>query len=408
MQEQVLNRTSADSGLGTASPGLIYLDFNATTPIDPAVAQAMLPYLYEHFGNPSSAHPLGAATRSAVERARAEVAGLIRAHPEEIVFTSGGSESNNTVIKGVAAAFGGRACHIITSATEHPAVIEPCRALESAGIHITVLPVDGAGRLDPEDVAHALTPQTILVSVMHANNEVGTIQPIAKIAQIAHRHGALMHTDAAQTAGKIPVRAPELGVDFLSIAGHKLYAPKGVGALYIRSGISLPPLIHGAGHENGRRAGTENVLEIVGLGEACRLASDRLNETMAHCKAMRDRLWNALFQELDSIRRNGDPDNGLPNTLSVSFRGIDAALLLHEISNRVAASAGAACHAQGIKISAVLEAMRVPREYAIGTVRFSVGRTSIPSEIDEAALTVITAVRRMRKSRSQESESGSQ
>lgn len=408
MQNPEVNGRSRDGESGPALPGLIYLDFNATTPIDPQVAQAMLPYLYGHFGNPSSAHPFGAAARGAVELARAWVAGLIGTRPEEIVFTSGGSESNNTVIKGVAAALGTRGRHMITSAVEHPAVIEPCRALESDGFHITVLPVDGAGRIDPDDVARAITSQTILISIMHANNEVGTIQPIAKIAQIAHRHGVLMHTDAAQSAGKIPVRAAELGIDFLSIAGHKLYAPKGVGALYIRSGIHLPQLIHGAGHERGRRAGTENVLEIVGLGEACRLAGERLDGTMAHCMAMRDRLWNVLSRALDSIRRNGDPENGLPNTLSVSFRALDATTLLAEIGDRVAASAGAACHAHGVKISAVLEAMKVPPDYAMGTVRFSVGRTTTAGEIDEAAQTVIAAVRRTRRKGSQESGDSSQ
>jgi cysteine desulfurase NifS/selenium donor protein len=376
----------------------IYLDFNATTPVDSLVAEAMLPYLYAHFGNPSSAHPLGATVRLALERARIQVARLIGARPEEILFTSGGSESNNTVIKGVAAALGTRGRHMIISAVEHPAVLEPCRALEAEGFRITVLPVDGAGRVDPEDVARALTPETILISIMHANNEVGTIQPIARIAEIARRHAVLLHTDAAQSAGKIPVHVENLGVDFLSIAGHKLYAPKGVGALYVRFGIELPQLIHGAGHEHGRRAGTENVLGIVGLGKACELATERLDSTMAHCRAMRDRLWHGLEHALDSIRRNGDEDNGLPNTLSVSFRSIDAGTLLAEIGDRVAASAGAACHAQGVTVSTVLEAMRVPLEYAMGTVRFSVGRSTTAEEIDAAIDIVVGAARRLTRS----------
>ncbi len=374
---------------------MIYLDFNATTPIDPQVAEAMLPYLYEHFGNPSSAHAFGAAARLAVERARIRVAGLIGARPEEIVFTSGGSESNNTVIKGVAGALKSRGRHIIVSAVEHPAVLEPCRALEADGFRITVLPVDRAGRVRPEDVGKALTPETILISIMHANNEVGTIQPIARIAEIARRNSVLLHTDAAQSVGKIPVLVEQLGVDFLSIAGHKLYAPKGIGALYIRSGVSLPQLIHGAGHELGRRAGTENVPEIVGLGEACALASEHLADTMAHCRAMRDRLWTGLAGAVDSLQRNGDPDDGLPNTLSISFPGIDAGTLLAEIGDRVAASAGAACHAQGVTVSPVLEAMQVPLEYAMGTVRFSAGRTTTPKEIDDAIEIVAQAVRNM-------------
>ncbi|MBZ5496737.1 MAG: selenide, water dikinase SelD [Acidobacteriia bacterium] len=394
-QDRQAARPAQEDGIRQRSQAPIYLDFNATTPIAPEVADAMLPYLYEHFGNPSSAHPLGAAAKLAVERARIQVARLIGAHPEEILLTSGGSESNNTTIKGVAAALKSRGRHIITSAVEHPAVLEPCRALEADGYQITILPVDSAGRVDPEDVARALTPETILVTIMHANNEVGTIQPIARIVDIAHRQGALVHTDAAQSVGKIPVRVDDLGIDFLTIAGHKLYAPKGVGALYMRSGIRLPQLIHGAAHELGRRAGTENVLGIVGLGKACELCAERLDGTMAHCRAMRDRLWHGLEQGLDSLRRNGDPDEGLPNTLSVSFRGIDAATLLAEIGDRVAASAGAACHAQGVTVSSVLEAMKIPLEYAMGTVRFSVGRSTTAEEIDAAVGIVVAAARRL-------------
>ncbi len=373
----------------------IYLDFNATTPVDPAVAEEMLPYLHEHFGNPSSTHPYGVATKQAIERARARVAGLIGCGAEEIVFTSGGSESNNMVIQGVAASLRSRGRHIVTSAVEHPAVLEPCEALEAEGYRVTVLPVDHLGRVDPADVSGAITPETILISIMHANNEVGTIQPIASIAAIARERGVLLHTDAAQSAGKIPVNVNDLGVDFLSIAGHKLYAPKGVGALYIRSGRDLPRLIHGAGHEAGRRAGTENVLEIVGLGKACAIAAERLDATASHCRATRDRLREALSRSLEGVRWNGDLENGLPNTLSASFRGIDAATLLAEIGDRVAASAGAACHAEGMDLSTVLQAMNVPLEYAMGTVRFSVGRSTTPDEIDAAAAIVVEAVRRL-------------
>ena len=376
----------------------IYLDYNATTPIDRRVAEAMVPYLYEHFGNPSSAHPYGVDAKRAVERARAQVAALLGCQPAGIVFTSGGSESNNSAIKGVAAAYRERGNHVITSAVEHPAVLEPCRWLESQGYRVTVLPVDEHGMVDPADVERAITPDTILVTIMHANNEVGTIQPIAEIAAIAHRHGALMHTDAAQSVGKIRVRVDELGVDLLSVAGHKLYAPKGVGALYIRSGVKLTKFVHGADHEANRRAGTENVLEIVGLGQAAEIAGRDLSRNMAHMRAMRDRLWAGLTRELDTpglLRLNGHPDERLPNTLSVGFRSIEANTLLSEIGEQVAASAGAACHADQVDVSTVLQAMQVPLEYAMGTVRFSVGKMTTAEEIDRAVEVVSGAVRRL-------------
>jgi selenium donor protein len=324
------------------------------------------------------------------------VADLIGARPEEIVFTSGGSEANNTVISGVARLLRSRGRHVVTSAVEHPAVLEPCAALEAEGFRVTLVPVDGAGRVDPADVARALTPDTILVSVMHANNEVGTIQPVAEVARISRERGILVHTDAAQSLGKIPVDVGALGVDFLSVAGHKLYAPKGVGALYVRAGVDLPRLVHGASHESGRRAGTENVLEIVGLGEACAIAQRDLEANRLHFQAMRDRLWSGLAEEIDDLRRNGDPEACLPNTLSVGIGGIEASTLLAEIGDRVAASAGAACHAAGIELSTVLEAMHLPMRYAMGTVRFSVGRGTTEKEIDEAIGIVADAVRRLR------------
>jgi cysteine desulfurase NifS/selenium donor protein len=374
----------------------IYLDYNATTPVDPAVAEAMLPFLYEHFGNPSSSHPYGAVARGAVEKARGQVARLLGARPEEIVFTSGGSEANNTVILGVARLLRSRGRHVVTSAVEHPAVLEPCAALAADGFRVTRVPVDEAGRVDPAEVARALTPETILVSVMHANNEVGTIEPVAEIARLARERGILVHTDAAQSVGKIPVDVGELGVDFLSLAGHKLYAPKGVGALYVRAGVELPRFVHGASHESGRRAGTENVLEIVGLGEACAITQRDLEANGRHFRAMRDRLWAGLTREIEDLRRNGDPEAGLPNTLSVGIGGVEASTLLAEIGDRVAASAGAACHAAGVEVSTVLEAMRVPMRYAMGTVRFSGGRGTTEGEIDEAVRIVAEAVRRLR------------
>ena len=375
----------------------IYLDYNATTPIAREVAEAMVPYLYEHFGNPSSSHLFGVATKLAVQTARTQVAALLGCQPGEVIFTSGGTESNNYAIKGAALAWRERGNHVITSAVEHPAVVEVCAWLEEQGYRVTVLPVDAYGLVDPADLERAITPGTLLVTVMQANNEVGTIQPIAELAEIAHHHGALMHTDAAQAVGKIPVNVDELGVDLLSVAGHKLYAPKGIGALYARTGVRLAPLMHGAGHEGGRRPGTENVLEIVGLGKACEVAGRDLEQNMAHFGAMRDRLYQGLARELgeQAVKLNGHPEKRLPNTLSLSFRGVEANTLLSEIGEEVAASAGAACHADEVDVSAVLEAMQVPVEWAMGTVRFSVGRGTTSGEIDRAVETVAGAVRRL-------------
>jgi cysteine desulfurase len=377
----------------------IYLDYNATTPIAGEVAEGMLPYLYERFGNPSSNHPYGAVTKGAVDAARDQVASLLGCQPGEVVFTSGGTESNNYAIKGIALAHRHRGNHIITSAVEHPAVVEVCRWLEQEGFRVTVLPVDRYGLVDPADLERAMTPGTLLVTVMHANNEVGTVQPIAELAAIARRHGALVHTDAAQSLAKIPVEVDDLGVDLLSLAGHKLYAPKGIGALYVRSGVELAPLLHGAGHEGGRRPGTENVLEIVGLGQACAIGGRDLEKNMAHFRALRDRLHEGLVRELGqgAVRLNGHPERRLPNTLSLSFRGVEANALLSEIGEQVAASAGAACHADRVDVSAVLEAMKVPVEWAMGTVRFSVGRGTTAGEVDRAVEVVAGAVRQPRR-----------
>lgn len=375
----------------------IYLDDNATTPIAREVAEAMAPYLYEHFGNPSSSHPYGVVAKRAVEEARAQVAAFLGCGATEVAFTSGGTESNNYAIKGAAFALRRSGNHIITSAVEHPAVVEVCRWLEHQGFRVTVLPVDEYGFVDPAELERAVTPDTILVTVMHANNEVGTIEPIAELARIAHRFGALMHTDAAQSVGKIPVDVDTLGVDLLSIAGHKLYAPKGIGALYIRAGTELAKQLQGAGQEGGRRPGTENVLEIVGLGKACELAARDLEKNAAHFRAMRDRLHHALLDEVgeDKVRLNGHLEERLPNTLSLSFRGIEANTLLSEIGEEVAASAGAACHADDIAVSAVLEAMKLPIDWAMGTVRFSVGRGTTGKEIDQAAGVISAAVHRL-------------
>jgi cysteine desulfurase NifS len=371
----------------------IYLDYNATTPVDPEVAEAMMPYLEEHFGNPSSSHWYGVQTRKAVENARQQVADLLECRPGDIVFTSGGTESNNYAIRGTALIDQSRGGHIITSAIEHPAVTEVCKHLEANGFKVTYLPVDGYGLVNPAEVEKAITPETILITVMHANNEVGTIQPITEIAGIAKRSGIVMHTDAAQSVGKIPTRVDDLRVDLLSIAGHKAYAPKGVGALYIRHGTSLEKLIHGADHEQNRRAGTENVLEITGLGKACEIAKRDLDKNTHHLKAMRARLLEKLELELGKLKVNGHPERSLPNTLSVSFPGLEADALLSDIDD-VAASAGAACHSDSVNISSVLTAMNVPLEDATGTIRFSTGRKTTENEIDRAAEIIAEAVKR--------------
>ncbi len=383
----------------------IYLDYNATTPVDRDVAAAMRPYLTGHFGNPSSSHSYGLRTREAVEKARGQVAGLIRCKPDEIVFTSGGTESNNYAIKGAALAGRGRGNHIITSSIEHPAVIEVCRYLEANGFRVTYLPVDESGLVDPVNVEKAITRETILITIMHANNEVGTIQPVRQIAELAGQRGVLLHTDAAQSTGKIPTTVDELGVSLLSVAGHKLYAPKGIGALYVKQGVDLEKLIHGADHEHNRRAGTENVLEIVGLGQACEIADRDLDKNMALLKEMRDRLREGLLNRLDGVMINGHPEQCLPNTLSLSFQGLEADSILMRM-DQIAASAGAACHSDTVKISSVLEAMKVPLEFARGTIRFSTGRYTTGGEIDAAVEVIVSIVNDLRAKKTEGSGCG--
>ncbi len=378
----------------------IYLDYNATTPIDPAVAAAMRPYLEEYFGNPSSSHWYGIQTKKAVEKARKQIANLLGCFADEIIFTSGGSESNNLAIKGVAEAHQHKGEHIITSAIEHPAVLEVCAYLESKGFHVTYLPVDQYGVVKLEALASAITDRTILITIMHANNEVGTIQPIAEISKNARNHGIIIHTDAAQTVGKISTRVDELGVDLLSIAGHKIYAPKGIGALYVRRGTQLQKLIHGADHEQKRRAGTENVLEIVGLGEACEIAAQNIEFNISHTRKMRDRLYKGITDRLKNVYLNGHPEQRLPNTLNISFENLEANTILSETEG-IAASAGAACHADSVDVSTTLEAMKVPIERAMGTIRFSTGRMTTPEEIDRAIDIVVKAVEHLQPGGSQ-------
>jgi cysteine desulfurase len=378
----------------------IYLDYNATTPIDPAVLDAMLPYLREHYGNPSSTHSLGKTAHVAVERARQQVADLLGAHADEMVFTGGGSEASNHAIKGAVFAklhgfFGrwARGAHVVTSAIEHPATTQPCEFLKRLGCKITVLPVDGHGLVDPDAVRRALTRGTTLVSIMHSNNEVGTLQPIQEIAALAHERGALMHTDAAQSVGKLPLDVNELGVDLLTVAGHKVYAPKGVGVLYVRRGVKLESLIHGAGHEGGRRAGTENVPYLVTLGSACEIARQGLPGSAERLRQLRDRLWDGLRAGLgERVVLNGHPEKRLPNTVNASFVGHVGAELLEKVPE-IAASTGSACHEGKVTLSPVLCAMGVPPQVGRGALRLTVGRFTTEEEIDRAAEVLLRAAR---------------
>jgi cysteine desulfurase len=368
----------------------IYLDYNATTPIAPEVLNAMLPFLQEQFGNPSSSHAYGAAAHEGMDRARRQVASLIGCAPDEIVFSGAGSEANNLAIKGVAFAQRGHGDHIVTSAVEHPAVLETCRYLVTRfGYRMTVLPVDGHGLVDPDDVARAIDSGTVLITIMHANNEVGTLQPISEIARIARDRGVAFHTDAAQSVGKVDANVDTLGVDLLTIVGHKLYAPKGIGALYVRNGTILDSLVHGAGHEGGRRAGTENVPYMVALGAACELAGQRLASGDAdRIRGLRDRLYMLLQDALPGLALNGHPERRLPNTLNVCFSGLDGEELLAR-TPAIAASTGSACHAGRTEPSGVLLAMGIDRDRALGAVRLSLGHPTTADDVDIAATALI-------------------
>jgi cysteine desulfurase len=370
----------------------IYLDCNATTPTDPRVAEAMAPFLTGFYGNPSSGHRAGREAKAAIERARVQVAACLGCAADEIVFTSGGSESDNLALRGVVAARGGG--HVVTSAVEHPAVLETALAMEMEGrIRLTVVGVDGRGRVDPAEVEAALADDTALVSIMLANNEVGTLEPVAEIARRCRRRGVLVHTDAAQAVGKIPVDVASLGVDMLTVAGHKLYAPKGVGALYLRSGVTLEPLIRGAGHERRLRAGTENTLEIVGLGAACQLVATEVAAEGARLAALRDRLRDRLAAAVPGLVEHAAGADRLPNTLSVGLPGAHAGELLAAVGDRLAASAGAACHGLTVQVSHVLAAMGVPTGVALGTVRLSVGRFTTGAEVDRGAEILLEALK---------------
>jgi cysteine desulfurase len=377
--------------------GPIYLDYNATTPVDPAVVDAALPYLTTHFGNPSSTHTYGRTTHHAIDIARQQVAQLLHCSPTEIIFTAGGSESDNLAIRGVALAMQAKGNHIITQVTEHPAVLNTCRALERFhSFRVTYLPVDGSGRICLADLEAAIEEQTVLITIMHANNETGTLQPVAEIAQIAHRHGVLLHTDAAQSVGKIPTGIDAMGVDLLTIAGHKLYAPKGIGALYVRQGLQLEPIIYGGGQEAGRRAGTENIAFIVALGTACQLAYEHLTESQIRLQRLRDLLHQRLEANLSgSVYLNGHRTERLPNTLNVSVDDVAGEEVLAAIP-QIASSTGSACHEGNTDPSAVLLAMGISRERALGALRLTLGRWSSEEEVEQAATLLARAIATMR------------
>ena len=381
----------------------IYLDYNATTPVAPEVADAMQPFLRGMFGNPSSSHWYGRRAHEAVERARGDVATLIGARPAEIVFTGCATEANNLALRGVAESLRTNKRHIVVSAIEHPAVLEPALWLRAHGWDVSVVPVDRYGWVDPTDIKAALRDDTALVSIMHANNEVGTIQPIAEIAALAHERGALMHTDAAQSPGKIAVDVNELNVDLLTLAGHKFYATKGVGALYVRNGTSIVPDVQGAAQEHGLRPGTENVPAIVGIGAAARLAADRPAQDTPHLQHLRDEMHRLLQQGIPDLGLNGHPSIRLPNTLNVSFPRVSGRDLLRAVDDEVAASVGSACHSENDRVSGVLAAMEISPARAMGAVRLSVGRYSTPEEIARASEVLMFAWRRLTQQKSRSS-----
>lgn len=368
----------------------IYLDYNATTPIDPSVVDAMLPFMRTHFGNPSSSHSLGRAAKEAIEDARVKVANLIGCSGQEIVFTGGGTEASNMAIKGVMLAGGSIGGHMITTAIEHPATLQPARFMEMLGCELTVVNCDDRGVVSPQAIADVMRPNTRLVSVMHANNEIGTLQPISQIAEICHERSALLHTDASQSIGKIPAIVDQLDVDLMTIAGHKFYAPKGVGVLFVREGLDIEPLLHGAGHENGMRAGTENTPYIVGIGQAAHLAAAQLDEAAGISASLRDRFWRTVLSHVPRAVLHGFDVDRLPNTASIAFPGVSGADMLARVPE-VCASLGAACHSTGEHQSGTLHSMGVSPEVMKGTIRFSFGRSSTIEDTDRAAMLMVEA-----------------
>jgi cysteine desulfurase len=383
----------------------IYLDHAATTPTAPEVVEAMMPYFHDRFGNPSSLHSFGREGKVAVETARRKVAALLGAGPQEVVFTSGGTESNNMALRGVARALRDRGNHIVTSSVEHHAVLEPCRDLVEEGYEITWLPVDCDGLVDPAEGGRAVTHRTVLVSIMHANNEIGTIQPIAEIGRLVHDKGVYLHTDAVQTFGHIPFNVDEIGVDLLTLSAHKFYGPKGVGALYIRGGTRIAPLLKGGGQEGGRRASTENVPGIVGLGKAVDLAREKLTGEVAELSRLRDRLIEGIRQRVDGIRINGHPGQRLPGNVCVSFDGIEAEPLLLTLDLMgIACSGGSACSSTAVEASHVLSAIGLEPGMARGTLRFSLGRGTTEEDIDRVLDVLPPIVKRLRSAARKGSE----
>ena len=373
----------------------IYMDNHSTTRTDPRVVDAMLPYFSEHFGNANSVHGFGQRAAVAVDQARAQIATLIGAEPREIVFTSGATESNNLAIKGAAAMYRRNGNHIVTTQIEHRAVLDPCRRLERDGFRVTYLPVDRFGRVSPQDVADAILPETILVSVMLANNEVGTLQPIAAIGKICRQHGVLLHTDATQAVGKIPVSVDALNVDLMSLSAHKMYGPKGVGALYVRRRVRVEPIADGGGHERGLRSGTLAVPGIVGFGVACELSRDALVEEAERCQRMSARLSHGLTKTVDECTLNGHPVERLPGNLNLSFSHVQGEALLMAMKN-VAVSSGSACTSASVEPSYVLRAMGVPDELAHASIRFGLGRFNTEEEVDYTIEEVTKVVRHLR------------
>ena len=378
--------------------GRIYLDHHATTPVDPAVVEAMLPYLTQRFGNPSGkSHAFAAEAHAAVEGARASLAGLIGARPEDIVFTSGATEADNLAVRGAARALAARGKHIVTSVLEHAAVLEPCRSLEREGFAVTRVEVDSRGIVDPDDVARALRPDTVLVSLMAANNEVGTLQPVAEAGALCRERGIVLHTDAVQAVGRVPVSVEALGADLVSLSAHKMYGPKGVGALYVRRGrrppLRLQPQMEGGGQERGLRSGTLNVPGIVGFGEAARQAAESLAAGEAdRIRSLRDRLLGELRARIDGIELNGALDPRLPGNLNVSIEGIEAETLLLSLGEDIALSSGAACSEAGGKGSHVLRALGLGDARVYSSIRVGIGRHNTEGEIDETARRLARAV----------------
>jgi cysteine desulfurase len=375
----------------------IYLDYAATTPVHPEVLKAMLPYFTEIYGNPSSVHTAGQEARTAVEKARESVASLIGAAAEEIVFTSGGTEADNYALRGAALANASKGKHIITTSIEHHAALESARALEKQGFKVTYLPVDDYGMVDPGDVKKVLTPETILISVMHANNEIGTVQPLAEIGKIAREAGIIFHTDAVQTVGHIPTDVNELGVDLLSMSAHKLYGPKGVGALYVRKGTRLAALIHGGGQEKARRSGTENVPGIVGFGKAAEVARGEMQDEAARLVVLRDKLFLGLQQRMEKIKLNGHPEKRLPNNVNISVSYVEGESMVLSLDLQgIYVSTGSACSSGSLEPSHVLLAIGCSHEQAHGSLRFTIGKWTTEQEIDRVLEVLPPIVQKLR------------